>query len=196
MYVRMVDENKNPRPGAHIIFEGRISGKRYEDTTNKKGAFPVLLPVVESYRVFYQHDGKTKEYDLLELSERRFQTYELLLIYEPAHKIIIENVLFETGEEVISDVSKPELDKLVELMEEDITLEVEVSGHTDSVGSDAYNLRLSQKRADAVKKYLVDKGVKPERIRAVGYGESQPVATNETEEGRTRNRRTEVKAIN
>ena len=69
---------------------------------------------------------------------------------------------------------------------------ISVTGHTDSVGSDAYNQRLSQRRADAVQAFLIEKGVKPERIRTDGKGESSPIATNATAEGRSANRRTEI----
>jgi OOP family OmpA-OmpF porin len=69
----------------------------------------------------------------------------------------------------------------------------EVAGHTDSIGSDAYNLRLSQRRADSVRSYLVQQGVDANRMSAVGYGESQPVADNGTEAGRAENRRVELR---
>ncbi|MGJ8669598.1 MAG: OmpA family protein, partial [Oceanococcus sp.] len=73
---------------------------------------------------------------------------------------------------------------------------VEVAGHTDSVGSDAYNQQLSQKRSESVRQYLTDKGISADRMSAVGYGESEPVDTNDTKEGRERNRRTELRIKN
>lgn len=76
------------------------------------------------------------------------------------------------------------------------TLEVEIGGHTDNLGSDEYNLELSQRRADAVRQALVDKGIDGARITAVGYGETQPVASNETEDGREYNRRVEMRIKN
>ena len=75
-------------------------------------------------------------------------------------------------------------------------LEVEVAGHTDSVGPDDYNQQLSQARAESVREYLVDHGVPPEQVTAQGYGESEPVATNDTEEGRQENRRVEIRILN
>jgi outer membrane protein OmpA-like peptidoglycan-associated protein len=72
---------------------------------------------------------------------------------------------------------------------------VEVGGHTDSVGSEAYNQGLSERRADAVRDYLMSKGVKASRLTARGYGESRPVASNDTEEGRAENRRVELVVI-
>jgi OOP family OmpA-OmpF porin len=69
-----------------------------------------------------------------------------------------------------------------------------VEGHTDNVGADAYNMNLSKERAKAVMDYLVSKGVPATKISSVGYGEEKPIASNETEEGRSKNRRVEIKA--
>jgi outer membrane protein OmpA-like peptidoglycan-associated protein len=72
---------------------------------------------------------------------------------------------------------------------------IEIGGHTDNVGKDESNITLSQNRANAIKQYLVKKGINADRIIAKGYGESQPIATNDTDEGRQKNRRTEIKII-
>jgi outer membrane protein OmpA-like peptidoglycan-associated protein len=88
--------------------------------------------------------------------------------------------------------SNVELDKLTKLMFVNPTLRIEVGGHTDNAGSDADNLKLSDQRANAVRDFLVKKGIEAARITAKGYGETQPMATNDTEEGRALNRRTEV----
>ena len=72
---------------------------------------------------------------------------------------------------------------------------IEIGGHTDNVGSDADNLKLSQQRAEAIRQYLIKKGIQPARVIAKGYGASEPVADNSTNEGRQNNRRTEVKIL-
>ncbi len=74
-------------------------------------------------------------------------------------------------------------------------LVIEIGGHTDNVGDDKSNELLSQRRAESVKQYLVKKGVKPERVQTKGYGESMPIADNDSEEGRQKNRRTELKVV-
>jgi OOP family OmpA-OmpF porin len=84
------------------------------------------------------------------------------------------------------------LGPVVKTMKDNPTLKVSVEGHTDSVGSDAYNQRLSERRAAAVKSYLVSEGIDGSRISTVGYGEAKPVASNSTEAGRAQNRRAEV----
>ena len=87
--------------------------------------------------------------------------------------------------------SYPELDRLIQLMLDVPTLKIELSGHTDNVGNDEYNLNLSQRRADAVRVYLTSRGIDKSRVLAVGYGESKPVDSNDTKDGRANNRRTE-----
>jgi OOP family OmpA-OmpF porin len=88
------------------------------------------------------------------------------------------------------DVAK--LDQDVATLKQAGDMKVEVAGHTDSIGTDEYNMGLSMRRADAVRMYLIDKGIAPDRLTVRGYGESQPIADNETEAGRFKNRRVEL----
>jgi outer membrane protein OmpA-like peptidoglycan-associated protein len=106
--------------------------------------------------------------------------------------IALRNVFFNTASFELLPQSNVELDKLAKLMFVNPTLRIEVGGHTDNAGSDADNLKLSDQRANAVRDFLVKKGIEAARITAKGYGETQPMATNDTEEGRALNRRTEV----
>ncbi len=98
-------------------------------------------------------------------------------------------VFFDTDSAIIKPESYPELDRAVRLMTTNDRLSGTIEGHTDSRGSDAYNLKLSQRRADSVRQYLIDKGVPASRLDAVGKGESSPIADNATAEGRAQNRR-------
>ena len=93
------------------------------------------------------------------------------------------------------NTSKPELNRLVSLMKENNNMIIELSGHTDAVGSDEENQILSDKRAAAVKKYLVAKGIKENRLFNIGYGETQPVADNNNDIDRQLNRRVEFKIL-
>ncbi len=110
--------------------------------------------------------------------------------------VILEKVYFDTDKDTIKPVSFPVLDEVVKVLEEypDIT-KIKVAGHTDSQGPDDYNLDLSDRRAAAVVKYLTDKGIDPSRLTSQGYGESAPIETNDTAEGRARNRRVEFEII-
>ncbi|MGE0590133.1 MAG: OmpA family protein, partial [Cyclobacteriaceae bacterium] len=95
------------------------------------------------------------------------------------------------GHDSDEPLSSNGIQDFISMMEKSPTMKVEIGGHTDALGPDEYNQILSQRRADAVKKYLERLGVDPSRISAVGYGESRPVAGNDSQEGRRLNRRTE-----
>jgi outer membrane protein OmpA-like peptidoglycan-associated protein len=115
--------------------------------------------------------------------------------------ITLEPIYFDFDKAKIKPVSYPILDQVVKVMNDRTSMRVRVEGHTDSKGSDAYNKRLSQRRAEAVVKYLIGKGIDPSRLEAVGYGKSRPIAPNEDENGRdnptgrAKNRRTEFHVI-
>lgn len=107
--------------------------------------------------------------------------------------IIHQQVFFETDRAVIRSVSFPLLDTVAQVLRDFPEIMVEVQGHTDSRGRDSHNLRLSQARAESVREYLIRVGIAPERLSAHGYGETQPIETNATPEGRTANRRVEFR---
>ena len=104
-----------------------------------------------------------------------------------------KNILFLTGSDKIATKSTKELNEVVAVMKEDAALKLDIEGHTDNVGKEAANQVLSEKRAKAVYKYLVRKGVDASRLSAAGYGPGRPVADNKTAAGRTQNRRVELK---
>ena len=108
-------------------------------------------------------------------------------------KEVYDNLLFATNRATILSSSNGSLDALANYL--GTAKKIEVVGHTDSVGNDQYNLELSQDRADAVKKYLITKGVPTESITTLGLGETQPISDNNTSEGRAKNRRVEFKII-
>lgn len=107
----------------------------------------------------------------------------------------LTGILFETGKDIIRPSSYAILNNVVNVMNDNPVYNLEINGHTDNVGDDAMNLDLSQRRAAAVKKYLADKGIDPARMTSQGYGETTPIADNNTAAGRTRNRRVEFKVV-
>jgi OOP family OmpA-OmpF porin len=109
---------------------------------------------------------------------------------------VLRTVNFDFGSDKLTNEAKSTLDQLASSLATQPDLHVEISGHTDSLGPQAINLTLSEKRSAAVKAYLIQHGVASGRLRAEGYGEFNPVATNETEEGRALNRRVEFKVLN
>jgi OOP family OmpA-OmpF porin len=106
-----------------------------------------------------------------------------------------DNLVFEFNKDVIKPTSYPFLDEVVSVLREEPNWTLKLEGHTDNVGKEDYNLKLSKKRAESVKKYIESKGIMPSRITADGFGSTKPIADNTTEEGREKNRRVEFKII-
>ena len=114
---------------------------------------------------------------------------------DPGSKVVLNNVFFDTGKSDLRAESYGELDRLAQIFKLYPNIVIEVSGHTDNQGNRQYNIQLSQKRAEAVREYIISQGVEPERIVAKGYGPDVPRDSNATEEGRQNNRRVEAKIL-
>jgi outer membrane protein OmpA-like peptidoglycan-associated protein len=110
-------------------------------------------------------------------------------------KLELKTILFDLGKADLKPKSKPELDKVVKLLKDNPTAEIELSGHTSSEGDAQVNRSLSYRRVKACKDYIAEKGIDPGRIAAVGYGPDQPVAPNDTEKNRQKNRRVEMRLV-
>lgn len=119
----------------------------------------------------------------------------LLQSVEETQTLILENVHFATGKAELLEGSEAELNQVAAYLNENPEFQIHLTGHTDSVGGEEDNLILSEARARAVKNYLIVRGIEPGRISAEGKGEEQPIATNDTPEGRQKNRRTELTII-
>ena len=116
-------------------------------------------------------------------------------LFAAAASFTLTGVTFETSSSVIRPSSYGKLDEVAEALKANPDVRVEISGHTDNVGSDEGNLTLSQARAESVRRYFIEKGVAADRMEAKGYGETKPVATNDTAEGRAENRRVEMSRL-
>jgi outer membrane protein OmpA-like peptidoglycan-associated protein len=114
---------------------------------------------------------------------------------ETGVKIVIENILFNSGKATLVASSFPELDKLANLLLTNPKVRIEVSGHTDNVGSASVNKKISKERALTVRNYLISRGVEEDRVEYQGYGFDQPIASNDTPEGKAQNRRVEIKIL-
>ncbi len=175
---------------------GKTVMQSYSNKGN--GEFLVCLPTNHDYALNVSKNG------YLFYSENFNLTGEHSLT-EPVHKdipmkpikvgesVVLKNIFFETDKYDLKSESRIELDKLFELLKENPQVRIEISGHTDNVGSEQYNMELSKNRAKAVYDYLITKGIDPERLSYKGYGEAMPVDSNDTESGRHNNRRTEFK---
>jgi len=163
------------------------------------GKYVVVLPAGKNYGISIESSGYafySKNIDIPNLKNFKEITDEICLQNVKAGtKIVLRNVFFDVDKSILRVESELELNKLVEIMEQNPTLAIEVSGHTDSDGDDAHNLELSKSRAKAVLDYLVSKSIASDRIRSVGYGESRPVVANVSPENKQLNRRTEIEFL-
>lgn len=115
--------------------------------------------------------------------------------YKSGTVIILRNIFFDFDKATLRPESKAELERVYQILIDNPKMRIRVAGHTDSMGSDEYNQRLSENRAKAVYEYLISRGISSDRISYIGYGESKPIDTNDTEEGRQNNRRVEIEIL-
>jgi len=127
--------------------------------------------------------------------ETTIQNFELTEKMVKGQVITLRGIYFDTGKATIRPESYPVLDDAVRVLQANAKVVVEIAGHTDSVGSDSYNMRLSDARANSVRTYLISRGIPPNRLIARGYGETMPVASNATRDGRQMNRRIEFRVL-
>ncbi len=167
-----------------------------------------ILPEEKIFQLFLNKDslytvsaqakgffGTTENIDLRSFTGTSLQRDLLLTPIEVGQTVQLNNIFFATGSAELLSESIPELNRVADFLRENPTVVVEIAGHTDNVGSDTYNLSLSEKRAKSVARYIILKGFTRERIEFKGYGETTPVASNDTPEGREQNRRVEFKVI-
>jgi len=178
-----------------IILKGK-KGTRFETTTNGQGIARVHISEGDTYSFWC--DGITGEFDCgfgNTLSVPNGAGSGEWLIHYDDDRFDLKGVNFATGKAELLPVSFKILEATVKGLQKYDTVRVEISGHTDNVGGLEYNDKLSQDRADAVRNYLIKKGIAENRITAVGYGYSRPRADNKTEKGKAQNRRIEISII-
>ena len=178
-----------------IIFYNNKTKTSIKIITDANGKFQVLVPVNNTYGLKYKTFTADQDYTKMTISDDKEATYEVRIKIDPPKNFILDNVYFDTGKSTLKPTSNKALNDLVEVLKLKSNMFIEIQGHTDNVGTEESNLKLSQDRADAVKKYLVNKGIVSDRITSIGYGQSVPIADNNTEEGKAKNRRTSLKVI-
>jgi outer membrane protein OmpA-like peptidoglycan-associated protein len=170
------------------------------NSDSKNGRFLTALASNGNYALHVRKDGYLFHSENFELRTSSLEKpYELdvaLNKIEVGKAIALRNVFFDTDKAVILPESKAELKTLVDFIKENPTIKIRIKGHTDDVGNDAHNLDLSKRRAKAVYQHIVEQNVDPDRLSWEGYGETKPIESNATEEGRARNRRTEFEIVN
>ena len=168
-------------------------------SNSSTGKFLLSLPAGKNYGISVAAEGylfHSENFDLPKGDGFNLVNKDIeLKNIKVGSNITLRNVFFNSGKWDVKSDSYAELDRLVALLSDISSLKIEISGHTDNVGSVSFNELLSQRRADAVVNYLAGKGVDKNRLSAKGYGQSKPVDSNNTAEGRALNRRTEFEII-
>jgi outer membrane protein OmpA-like peptidoglycan-associated protein len=164
------------------------------------GGFLVCIPTNREYALNVSKNGYLFHSENFSLSglNNQITPYIIDIFLEPVGEgetMVLRNIFFDTGKYEIKEESRTELKKLIEFLEYNPTLKIEISGHTDNIGSENYNRQLSENRAKAVYDYLVKNNVEATRLTYKGYGFLNPLESNETEAGRSKNRRTEIKIL-
>jgi len=193
--------------GSVTNFKGKILAKEtiilfnektkatYKVNTDAAGKFEMLIPVGAVYALRYKNFTSEMDYTKMEVPNDKEATYEVGIKIDPPKDFVLENVYFDTGKSSLKPNSFKALNDLVEILKIKNTMVVEIQGHTDNVGKDEENMKLSQDRADEVRKYLISKGIEAARVTSKGYGPTMPVADNANDAGKAKNRRTSLKVI-
>ena len=212
---KIIDAKTKKPLGANLDITD-LNGQKsyYHEVVDEQGIFLVPLPIGKQYALNVNKEGYLFHSENFALEKSSTSTDPFLMII-PLQKIppkiapssvvkeevisapvVLKNVFFETASADLKSISKIELDRLYDLLNEQTELRIQLNGHTDNVGNDEDNMALSEARAKAVFNYLVSKGISSNRMRSKGFGETKPVASNDTEDGKRENRRTEFQLIN
>ena len=172
-----------------------LASEMGSETTETTVTTPPQVPVSDNSKIDVSDTRVNQElrYQQVEIEDLATPNDGSESLKSTGRKAIVRNIYFDFDDTKILDESLPVLNRLLNLLNENPTLSIEIAGHTDNIGTNKVNLRVSKRRAEAVKKWLVKEGIDPSRLVARGYGESEPMATNDDEfEGRELNRRIEL----
>jgi len=193
-----VFNSKTKEPlGASIEYETLIDGRNVgvAQSNPLTGEYKIVLPYGKNYGFMAyaeKHASVSDNFDLTTVAEYKEITRDLYLTpIEVGTTVRLNNIFFDVAKATLRPESYPELDRLAGLMTQNGKVQIELSGHTDNVGADEANLKLSEDRAKSVTEYLLGLGIAADRIVPKGYGETKPQTTNDTDEGRQLNRRVE-----
>ena len=200
----LLDKNNQP-VSAEIRWEdlqtGKSVGQSKSDPTD--GSFYIVLPLGKIYGYYVDKDGYFPISNNIDLKNNSkpiaidsnidLVTFQQMI--DDGITVPINNLFFETGKYTVLSNSIPELKRIAKIIQVN-NLKVVIEGHTDNVGEDAANLTLSEQRANAVKEFLIKEGCNPSQLNTKGFGKTKPVAPNDTDKGRAKNRRVELKLTN
>lgn len=204
---KVLDSKTGKPVEATIIYENMATGEEIGTATTNPttGEYKIVLPYGLKYSmraVAPNFIAEGENIDLTDSTDGNSKTFKeitnktlKLIPIEEGQIVRLNNIFFATGKSTLNPESFAELDRIAISMTENKTLTIELGGHTDNTGSTEFNLELSQNRADSVREYLIGKGIEPDRVASKGYGETVPVAKNDTPEGQQLNRRVEFKIL-
>jgi len=167
-------------------------------TLAEGGRYEEDVPSLGWYMIVGSADGYLNATDSIEVDDAARSPFSRDIYLQPIEvglTVRLKNIYFDFDKTTLKNVSFPELDRVVDFLKRNQTVEIEISGHTDNKGSDEYNLNLSQGRSQSVVDYLTSQGISSTRLTARGYGEGKPIDTNDTDEGRANNRRVEFTVL-
>ncbi len=163
------------------------------------GKYLVSLPSGRNYGINVSHEAylfHSENFIIADTADYQEIVKDIYLQkIEVGTKVVLRNIFFDFNKATLRSESTAELDKLIGVLQKEPLLRIEISGHTDNKGGMEYNVKLSEERAKAVVDYLISKGIDKSRLEYKGYAYEQPIATNDTEEGRQLNRRVEFKVL-
>ena len=199
-----VYDAKTKKPlSASLVYEtlpdGTEAGNGISNPSD--GGFKIVLPYDKNYSIratadhYFAISENLNLDSLIKAGYKEIHKDLYLVPIEVGQVVRLNNVFFDFDKWDLRPESFIELNRVVKLLKENPSIEIEMSAHTDSRGSDEYNFKLSDNRARSVMEYIISKGIDPSRITSHGYGETKPVATNDTDEGRQLNRRVEFKIL-
>ncbi len=201
---KLIDSKTESPLAAKIIYERLPDGKDMgiSQSDPKTGEFEIKLPTGFLYSIRAEANDYISESQNIDLRKITANTKRVDFRLRPIEVVHIEanatftfnSIFFDFDKAVLKPASFPELERVVQLLNDKPTINIEVAGHTDNIGTIPYNQNLSQRRANAVKKFLTSKGIDASRVTTVGYGETKPRVSNDDEkDGREINRRVEFK---
>ncbi len=201
IYGRVLNAKTKEPLGAKIKYESLANGKELgiARSNAKSGEYRIVLPNGDIYGFLAQLEGFVSVSENIDVGKiKEYQEIEVDLLLSPIEKeavIRLNNLFFDFNKFNLSPEAKPELDRIVALMNKYPQMNIEIGGHTDNIGTDATNITLSNNRAKSVVDYLTQNGIDATRLQAKGYGKANPAADNSTEKGRALNRRIEMKIL-
>ncbi|MES2892424.1 MAG: OmpA family protein [Bacteroidota bacterium] len=183
-----------------VVFRSKINSREYQGLSDEQGKFSLRLPAGDKYEIFVLGFQDSTSYNVLDIPALKGNgfyknPFNVNIEFEAPASFVLENCTFESGKATLVPEAYKVLNELVEYLKRKDDEKIEIGGHTDNVGKAEANMILSKDRANTVMAYLVSQGITPDRLTAKGYGFTEPITDNDTDEGRQTNRRTEVKII-